>query len=126
MNRVLLILSLLFLVCCTGKTPSRDAIPFLFDNDGVVPEVCLRVDEQEWNHLLEAFDQDHKTRESVHADMTFIKGCDSVSVKDIALSIKGNTSRRRPEGRTGEKHRNKHQQETCRCCRFFRSRGKAF
>lgn len=105
MNRVLLILSLFFLVCCTGKTPSRDAIPFLFDNDGIVPEVCLRVDEQEWNRLLEAFDQDHKTRESVHADMTFIKGSDSVSVQDIALSIKGNTSRRRPEGSTGEKHR---------------------
>ena len=51
MNRVLLILSLFFLVCCTGKTPSRDAIPFLFDNDGIVPEVCLRVDEQEWSRL---------------------------------------------------------------------------
>ncbi len=105
MKRTALFLVLCCLVCCKGKEPSRGDVSYLFDNDGCIPEVHLRVEESQWNHLLEAFDANPKTRETVHAGMTFIKGNDSTSVEDIALSIKGNTSRRRPEGVTGQKHR---------------------
>ena len=74
MKRTALFLVLFCLVSCRGKEPSQDARAYLFDNDGRIPEVHLRVEAAQWNRLLEAFDGNPKTRETVHAGMTFIKG----------------------------------------------------
>ena len=86
--------------------PVADGAAYLFDNGTAgLPSVYLKVDVDEWNRLLLAFDRDRKTRGSVHTDLSFVKGKEATVVRDVALSIKGNTSRRRPEGTAGLLHR---------------------
>ncbi len=83
-----------------------DGVTYMFDNTTTgVPSVYIKVSEDEWNTLLLAFDKNSRTRENVHADLSYVKGNESFAVRDIALSIKGNTSRRRPEGVSGQLHK---------------------
>lgn len=82
-----------------------DGAAYMFDNETAgIPCVYLKVSTDEWNRLLLAYDKDNMTNETVHADMSFAKGDEAVALMDVALSIKGNTSRRRPEGSKGSLH----------------------
>lgn len=86
-----------------APTDWSSALAYVFDAS-VIPEIHLSVPLQEWNTLLEAFDRDNRTVDYIHCDATYIKGEEKTEVKDAALRLKGNTSRRRPEGNPGEKH----------------------
>lgn len=82
-----------------------DGAAYLFDNGTAgIPSVYIKVSAEQWNKLLLAYDKNNRTNETVHADMSFVKGEEATVVRDVALSIKGNTSRRRPEGSSGSLH----------------------
>lgn len=82
----------------------KHGIDYLYD--GVtVPEMHISVSTAQWNRLLNAYDKDSNTKESVPCDVTYIKNGEKTVVIDAGLRLKGNTSRRRPEGNSGENHR---------------------
>ncbi len=78
---------------------------FLFDLDAV-PEVEITVSESEWNTYLTNFDQNPNNSKYVWASFTFRKG-DLIYTRDsVGLRPRGNTSRIRPEGESGQPHSN--------------------
>ena len=80
-----------------------DAMRYVFD-ESVVPEIHVTVSEAEWNRLLKAYDANHNTQEFVRCDVLYRKGDETTVIGDAGLRLKGNTSRRRPEGNDGQKH----------------------
>ena len=54
--------------------------------------------------MLSYFDQNPNNEEYIKGDFSFIKDGKIISLTDVGLRIRGNTSRRRPEGTTGEVH----------------------
>ncbi len=70
-----------------------------------LPEIHISVSLDEWNRLLELYDLNNGTKQYIMADQfVFIQQNDTTIVHDIGLRLKGNTSRRRPEGRRGQMH----------------------
>ncbi|MEE1099578.1 MAG: CotH kinase family protein, partial [Alistipes sp.] len=82
-----------------------DGLAYVFDINAL-PEIRITVTEEQWNALLQAFDQDANTDSYVHCDATFNKSGELHSFVDAGLRLRGNTSRRRPEGNGGEMHNN--------------------
>lgn len=78
-------------------------LPYVYDITAV-PEIFLEVSTFEWNRLLDYFDQNPFNEEYIRGDMRFTKNGKAISLADIGLRIRGNTSRRRPEGTTGQVH----------------------
>lgn len=77
----------------------------LFD-DSIIQTVRVAVSEDEWNRLLDAYDKDSNTPEYVRCDeVSLVRGEQVFMTRDAGLRLRGNTSRRRPEGYYGEKHR---------------------
>lgn len=58
----------------------------------------------EWNHLLDYFDQNKFNEEHIRCNFVFVKNQQRDTLLNIGLRLRGNTSRRRPEGSTGEVH----------------------
>ncbi|MBR1872624.1 MAG: CotH kinase family protein [Bacteroidales bacterium] len=77
---------------------------FVFD-DTALPKMTISVSLEQWNALLEAYDKDSNTRDYIHCDVLFIKDNKRYTVSDAGLRLRGQTSRRRPEGSGGEKHK---------------------
>lgn len=74
-------------------------------NEEVLPEITIRVDESEWNNMLKTYDQNAGTKQYFRGDMIFKSGEDEFRFKEAGWRLKGNTSRRRPEGdAAGEMH----------------------
>jgi spore coat protein H len=69
-----------------------------------LPEIRLEVPLEQWNRLLQNFDTNPKNEEYVLAHYIFRQGTTEVRLDSMAIRIRGNTSRRRPEGNTGELH----------------------
>lgn len=99
------LLSLLLLLSCIDDTPlnAPKNVSYVFDAD-VVPDVHLTVTEEEWNKLLEYYDQNPHNEECVSASFTFTKNGETDNLSMVGLRLRGNTSRRRPEGVEGELH----------------------
>lgn len=107
MKRLLLLLAFLacILSCRKESIPpvSYDAdnvdwnaaLGYVFDSS-VIPEILVSVSKEQWNMLLEAFDQDQNTQQFVVCDVEYRKGRDVTTIRDAGLRLKGNTSRRRP------------------------------
>ncbi|ULQ59392.1 hypothetical protein K7I13_13055 [Brucepastera parasyntrophica] len=72
----------------------------IFDNS-TLGETVLTFTEAEWNKLLQYYDQNPKNEESVYANYAYKKGDSVWRLNNIGVRIRGNTSRRRPEGATG-------------------------
>ncbi len=70
----------------------------------IIPEIHITVPLDQWNALLAAYDQDHNTKEQVSCDVMYRKGSDVTTVTQAGLRLRGNTSRRRPEGSDGKMH----------------------
>ena len=83
------------------------ALEYIFD-ESVLPEIHINVLESEWNRLLESFDADINTEEYVYCTATYIKGTDTTVVPWSGLKLRGNSSRRRPEGSYGKPHNSEH------------------
>lgn len=81
----------------------KHGIAYIYDG-AILPEIHLTVPLDQWNTLLDAYDRNHDTKEQVHCDVRYVKGTEETVVKDAGLRLRGNTSRRRPEGQDGQKH----------------------
>lgn len=62
-----------------------------------LPVVQLQVSSNEWNKLLDAFDQDEKTQTVIKAGFRFAKGGKTEVLPEVGLRLRGNTSRIRPQ-----------------------------
>ncbi|HMI06366.1 MAG TPA: CotH kinase family protein, partial [Flavobacterium sp.] len=69
-----------------------------------VPTITLQFSVAEWNKLLTNYDLNPKNEKKVTAAFTYVLNGQTTQLDSIALKLKGNTSRRRPEGDTGELH----------------------
>jgi spore coat protein H len=75
----------------------------LFDiND--FPEIELTVPLKDWNILLANFDLNEKNDKKIVSNFTYLTNGKLVKLDSVGLRLKGNTSRRRPEGETGQVH----------------------
>lgn len=70
-----------------------------------LPEIHIYVTVDEWNRLLALYDSNNKTKQYIVADMDFAMNGEHFSVDEVGLRLKGNTSRRRPEGWQGQQHK---------------------
>lgn len=119
MNRLLsyiLALTLFAIIGCEKQIdPQPDPLPepepeekvydldYLFNiND--FPEITVNVTLKDWNALLSYYDMNPDNEECVPASFEFKKGNDTFRLDSIGLRIRGNTSRRRPEGVVGQTH----------------------
>ena len=100
----------------TGKEPEQPEVveptPGVINHAGlayvwdesVVPEITIHMTKTEWNKLLKRYDEFSGTVDYFHADFTYKKGDEVHYIEDGGVRLRGNTSRRRPEGNTGELH----------------------
>ena len=77
---------------------------WVFDMN-VLPEIRISVTEEQWNALLKEYDRDNNTAEYIHCDAEFKSKGETHNFVDAGLRLRGNTSRRRPEGNGGEMHK---------------------
>lgn len=76
---------------------------YIYDINSI-PEITLEVTTSEWNKLLSDYDLNKYNEEYVKSDFSFLKDGKEVALSDVGIHIRGNTSRRRPEGAKGEVH----------------------
>ena len=76
---------------------------YLWD-ETVIPEITIHISEDEWNSLLMRFDEHPHNEDYFHANFTYKKGAETIRIEDGGVRMRGNTSRRRPEGNAGEMH----------------------
>ena len=92
---------------CTDdvEQPSEQEIPSseLFNLDKI-PSVELQFSLAQWNTLLTNYDRNPKNEKKVVSRFTFQLDGETVILDSIAVKLRGNTSRRRPEGNSGELH----------------------
>lgn len=81
---------------------NRD-LAYLFDLN-TVAEITITVTEDNWNLYLQHLDENINTTEYVPAEWTYTKAGVTYHRDSVGLRPRGNTSRRRPEGETGEVH----------------------
>lgn len=93
----------------TGDNPNKpvstlaDAVKYVWNED-TLPEITLKVGVDEWNRMLTTYDQNNKTKQYFKGDVTFYNGTDTYNFSEAGWRLRGNTSRRRPEGNGGEMH----------------------
>ncbi len=75
----------------------EDGRAYVFDMDAV-PEIHVKIPLEEWNKLLGYYDENKDTDKYIHCDARFVKNGEEHSIEDAGLRLRGNTSRRRPEG----------------------------
>ena len=83
--------------------PVKQGYDYVWD-DEVIPEVHINVSLDEWNRLLALYDANAYTTQYVKANLTFVKEGETTVIDNVGLRLKGNTSRRRPEGWHGQTH----------------------
>ena len=76
---------------------------YLYDIS-VVSEVQLSISQDDWNTFLTNFDLNPDNNTYIPATFSFKKGSESFHIDSVGIRLRGNTSRRRPEGATGELH----------------------
>ena len=79
-------------------------LDWVFDMN-VLPQIRISVTEEQWNALLKEYDRDSNTAEYIHCDAEFKSKGETHTFEDVGLRLRGNTSRRRPEGNGGEMHK---------------------
>lgn len=84
--------------------PAYGTVDYIFDIKAL-PTITLEVSTDEWNNFLKNYDSNPQNEECVHADFIFNKNGRIDRIDDIGLRLRGNTSRRRPEGSHGEAHK---------------------
>ena len=73
-------------------------------DESVIPEITFKVSRDEWNRLLGLFDENENTKEYISGDITYKKGSEVTTVQNAGIRLRGNTSRKRPEGEKGQMH----------------------
>ena len=88
----------------TTSTIGHAGLSYMWD-ESVIPEITIKMTKDEWNKFLKAYDQNSNNKEYFYCDITYKKGSDVTTVEDAGIRLRGNTSRRRPEGNGGEEHK---------------------
>lgn len=78
-------------------------VSYIWD-ETIIPEITISITKDEWNKLLKRYDEFQHNVDYFHADITYKKGTETIHIKDGGIRLRGNTSRRRPEGNGGEMH----------------------
>ena len=115
MKKTVLLLPILLLMYCsnsdqlhTAENQPAKPMPPVVEADvfnlKVVPEIKLKFTLTEWNKLLQYYDLNPKNEKKVSSDFTFTTNGRTVQLNNIGLKLRGNTSRRRPEGTNGQLH----------------------
>ena len=90
------------------QTPENENTVDLYNHEvfdlSALPTITLEVSVDEWNTLLTNYDMNPSNEEKLMANFTFSKNDNETKLTNIAFRIRGNTSRRRPEGNYGEMH----------------------
>lgn len=105
MKKILLFLFILLLSNCgtLENYTTLDNKPALFNlND--VPSITLEFSVSDWNKILKNYDLNPNNEKKVVSHFTFDVNGTTITLDDIGVRLRGNTSRRRPEGETGELH----------------------
>jgi len=87
----------------SNDTTTKVGIAYIYDITSV-PQITLEISTAEWNKLLSYFDQNPNNEEYIKSNFSFFKDGKTISLTDIGVRIRGNTSRRRPEGISTEMH----------------------
>ena len=87
----------------TTANIGHTGLSYIWD-ESVIPEITISVSLDEWNRLLGLYDQNNNTKEYIYCDVTYRKGSETTVVTDAGIRLRGNTSRRRPEGGYDEMH----------------------
>ena len=83
--------------------PEKEGYDYIWDDD-TIPEIHIEVSLSEWNRLLALYDANSFTTQYVMANVEFVKDGEHTVIDSVGLRLKGNTSRRRPEGWYGQTH----------------------
>ena len=83
--------------------PVKEGYDYVWDDD-VIPEIHIDVSRIQWNRLLTLYDINAFTTQYVAATLSFVKDGETTVIDNVGLRLKGNTSRRRPEGWNGRMH----------------------
>ena len=75
----------------------------LFNLDDV-PTITLELSVEQWNAFLTNYDLNSKNEKKVVSKFTFELNGQKIELDSIGVKMRGNTSRRRPEGVGGEMH----------------------
>ena len=99
----------------------------IFD-DTKLPRLRISISEDEWNRLLQLYDKEPHNHDYVRCSEVSIDGGDgSYKCENVGLRLRGQTSRRRPEGSSGQKHKhdkpNWHHVHFGLSCRAFADSG---
>lgn len=76
---------------------------YIFDLNSI-PSLTIEISTSQWNEILMNFDKNRKNETEVTTDFIFDKNGKTDILKNIGIRIRGNTSRRRAEGKKGELH----------------------
>ena len=87
----------------TPASTKDSGIAYIWD-DSVIPEITIHITSTEWNRLLKRYDEFSHNVDYFHADFTYRKGDEVTFIEDGGVRLRGNTSRRRPEGNGGQVH----------------------
>jgi spore coat protein CotH len=68
------------------------------------PEIFIEISTDEWNNLLANFDQNPNNEEYIKCSFSIENERVSKSLRNCGIRLRGNTSRRRPEGTKNESH----------------------
>ena len=81
----------------------KQGYDYVWDKDAL-PEVHIDVSLDEWNRLLSLYDDNAYTTQYVMGTLSFVKDGETTVIDSVGIRLKGNTSRRRPEGWRGQPH----------------------
>ena len=87
----------------TTESLGHEGISYIWD-ESYIPEITIHMTVDEWNKLLMRYDEFSGNVDYFHADFTYRKGEETTFIEDGGIRLRGNTSRRRPEGNRGEMH----------------------
>ncbi len=115
MKRFLLLLPIIFLCYCSNvENPAventqngRPTVPIVESgifNLNEVSSITIEVSLNNWNTFLQNYDLNPANDKKIVSKFSFVNRSGSVVLDSVGLRLKGNTSRRRPEGNTGELH----------------------
>jgi spore coat protein CotH len=115
MKRFSLLFLVLFLSNCSNVADStteidensRPTIPITESgvfNLSEVASATLEVSLNNWNTFLQNYDLNPANDNKIVSKFSFVNRSGNVVLDSVGLRLKGNTSRRRPEGSTGELH----------------------
>jgi hypothetical protein len=83
----------------TGNTISHKLIDI-----NAFPTLTITTSTAEWNKLLQNFDMNKDNEEYVAGDFKFEKNGKTYKLSNVGYRLRGNTSRRRPEGTREQMH----------------------